>query len=597
MPVSHLGLTVSHIPSATSFYLSALHPLGYHYIGQRGDSIGLGVADADLYLTQDTRGHAFSQSLCPDSAPTNVLNSRTHLTPTHVAFRADSRLAVRNCYAAALNAGGRSSGAPAYIDPEGNAFNAAVEDLDGNTLEFIFQERRNSEEELPAACQRSEASSDSTWQGEGPKDDHRSLASKTSRATSRAQTAMQIASATSTVRRQSETPVRTQPPPPGQTISRAATLPSRTASSDFPTKKVFGTILGAAAGAAFAFAMSRSESENAREEREFNSSMRSKSASRRSETRSRREISEPPRSRQWHRNYSVTESFRSIRYPPASNTKAIEAGVYDENDVQEAISRYQASSRRPRPKRSMTYDATEYAPAKSNTERESHYASTRPATMPVDAPIHYLEAPKPQRSMSHTSRRSTRRSSHGDHSPQRRDSVVSMHSHRSHRSRHSKASRRPTEASTIKPRPTPSQHESAAGVPLPASRSPSSYVPPLKVVPPPSYVTAANVALPESRANGYDDADDSDGLGDFKTVVPDDSISCIDTSSRHRHRASSHRRSSRHSSRRSAAESERTVRPEKAQSSRDRRSAFTLPVKSRDDPYEPSRGRKTYSYA
>ena len=56
MPVAHLGLTVSHIPSATSFYLQALQPLGYHYIGQSGDSIGLGVHEADLFLTQEPNG-------------------------------------------------------------------------------------------------------------------------------------------------------------------------------------------------------------------------------------------------------------------------------------------------------------------------------------------------------------------------------------------------------------------------------------------------------------------------------------------------------------------------------------------------------------
>ena len=56
MPVSHLGLTVSHIPTATSFYLQALQPLGYHFIGESGDSIGLGVVEADLFLTQEPSG-------------------------------------------------------------------------------------------------------------------------------------------------------------------------------------------------------------------------------------------------------------------------------------------------------------------------------------------------------------------------------------------------------------------------------------------------------------------------------------------------------------------------------------------------------------
>ena len=52
MPVSHLGLSVSHIPSAISFYLAALEPIGYRYIGNQGETIGLGVESADFFLSQ-----------------------------------------------------------------------------------------------------------------------------------------------------------------------------------------------------------------------------------------------------------------------------------------------------------------------------------------------------------------------------------------------------------------------------------------------------------------------------------------------------------------------------------------------------------------
>ena len=63
MPVSHLGLSVSNISSATSFYLSALQPLGYRYIGHQGDSIGLGINDADFFLCQTKNGYAFHNIL------------------------------------------------------------------------------------------------------------------------------------------------------------------------------------------------------------------------------------------------------------------------------------------------------------------------------------------------------------------------------------------------------------------------------------------------------------------------------------------------------------------------------------------------------
>lgn len=56
MPVSHVGLTVSHVPSACSFFLSALQPLGYRYVGNQGDSVGFGTDDADFFLSPETPG-------------------------------------------------------------------------------------------------------------------------------------------------------------------------------------------------------------------------------------------------------------------------------------------------------------------------------------------------------------------------------------------------------------------------------------------------------------------------------------------------------------------------------------------------------------
>jgi len=56
MPVSHIGLTVSHLPTSCSFFLAALQPLGYRYIGKWGNQIGLGVVEADFFLTQETPG-------------------------------------------------------------------------------------------------------------------------------------------------------------------------------------------------------------------------------------------------------------------------------------------------------------------------------------------------------------------------------------------------------------------------------------------------------------------------------------------------------------------------------------------------------------
>jgi hypothetical protein len=56
MPVSGIGLTVSHLPTSTSFFLAALQPLGYRYLGQQGSQVAFGIRDADFFLCQETPG-------------------------------------------------------------------------------------------------------------------------------------------------------------------------------------------------------------------------------------------------------------------------------------------------------------------------------------------------------------------------------------------------------------------------------------------------------------------------------------------------------------------------------------------------------------
>lgn len=144
----------------------------------------------------------------------------------------------------------------------------------------------------------------------------------------------------------------------------------------------------------------------------------------------------------------------------------------------------------------------------------------------------------------------------------------------------SHASRR-SSASTAKPsrrhESNSSHYESAVEVPLPAS-----------VARGPSHASAAQVPIPDSHGNGWSE-EESDGLDDMKTVVPDDSISCVDLS-----KPRSSHKSSRHSSKRSEAS---TVKPSKKEGSR--HSAATLPVRSREEYYgEKKRGkRSTLSYA
>lgn len=60
MPVSHLTLTVTHLPTSTSFFLSCLQPLGYQFIGRHDDYIGFGQKQgepADFWVTERKPGY------------------------------------------------------------------------------------------------------------------------------------------------------------------------------------------------------------------------------------------------------------------------------------------------------------------------------------------------------------------------------------------------------------------------------------------------------------------------------------------------------------------------------------------------------------
>lgn len=61
MPFSHLTITVSHLPSSTSFFLSCLQPLGYRFIGRSDDCIGFGQKSgepADFWITEQKLGYS-----------------------------------------------------------------------------------------------------------------------------------------------------------------------------------------------------------------------------------------------------------------------------------------------------------------------------------------------------------------------------------------------------------------------------------------------------------------------------------------------------------------------------------------------------------
>lgn len=492
----------------------------------------------------------------------------TRVSPTHIAFSAVDRRTVRDCYTAALNAGARPSGAPSYRNNDCSCFNAAIEDFDGNTAEFIFREQSE-----PIDTKRSVAPSQystSRTQKEASsnefKDDMESFKSLAAKTQSRAQTALDVASSAAKSMNKSSAPT------PGITRSRTEPVGSTNQNG---SKALVGTLLGAAAGAAFAYAMTQSERDSARKEAAFGSDVRSRGE------RSRNSPDKSTSSKASHRKRGTSDTSHRSRPAP----HAIEPAPYNDYEIQELL-RQRTSAARPAPQRRCTYDATEYAPKSSRNDRNERFSVRRASTMPVDLEHHYIEGPRSKSG----SKRDSRCGSLDDSELERHDSGVSMSSRRSRRSslggktsmtRHSRRN---------------SYHESAANVPLPPSRTAS-------------YVTAAQVPLPQSRGTSYmsaaqaptsaprgnyiDPGEESDGLGDLPPVTPDDSISCVDFSKPTKKTTSSGR-SSVFSSKRSQPDSERTVRPAKQSGSK--HSVKSLPTRRRDS-FDRRSKRSTATYA
>lgn len=319
MPVSHIGLTVSHLPTSCSFFLAALQPLGYRFIGQQGSQIGLGINDADFFICQETPG--------------------VKAGAAHIAFSAPSRTAVRDFYTAALNAGGRPNGSPACRNEKNGHFNAAVMDCDGNSIEVVYWEDGQDQEGRSVVG----PSRVLTWVAESQRDDRSVISGASQRSMNQraltaapasvapssiapstvvpasvapasvapSQKALSVASKiTSVVRSVSDPVAVTQAT---QSIQQAAqTIQQTTTSSsgEDTAKKIIGTLLGAAAGAAVAYAMCKGEEDSVKAEKEFNASQASQKGQPRLALQDPQPIYESSPN-PIHRNISDTESYYS----------------------------------------------------------------------------------------------------------------------------------------------------------------------------------------------------------------------------------------------------------------------------------------------
>ncbi|KAF2800778.1 hypothetical protein K505DRAFT_369956 [Melanomma pulvis-pyrius CBS 109.77] len=519
MPVSHIGLTVSHLPTSCSFFLSALQPLGYRFIGEQGNQIGLGITDADFFLCQETPG--------------------VKAGAAHIAFTAPSRSAVRDFYAAALNAGGRPNGAPAARNDDTDHFNAAILDFDGNSIEVVFR----NEPDVRIDGTVIEHSRVITWQrsvAETYRDDRSVASARTSQSASRQTvapaSAVGLTKAPSVVSKApSKAPsVASMASTMIRSVSAPVSVPqvtvTSTSSGDGAAKTLIGTLLGAAAGAAVAYAMCKSEQDSAKKEREFIAFQEAK-AQPVAQAIEQPKLSmqdpqliyeAPPKS--IHRNISDTESHYST---PQSRS------AYVQRAIEPAPrSYYSPAYTSVAPTRVPEQMQIEYIPAHSVAPSRSHFTAPRSFTSPELTTVSKAKSTV-SRVPSHAP--SSLISSFVPDQPSRRSSEGSVHSH------YSSKSKAKSSHSHVSKHSSHSKHSSKS-----RSRAPS---------PPPASTKAQSVIGSilgrdaKSNVSRKDDDVDDDFIEDFDfdeeycdTVAPSDSISNAGSSSRRSHR--SHKSSS-----------------------------------------------------
>ncbi|PIG90154.1 glyoxalase family protein [Aspergillus arachidicola] len=360
MPVSHLTLTVSHLPTSTSFFLSCLQPLGYQFIGRHDDYIGFGQnpgEPADFWITEQKPG-------VPAGA-------------AHVAFPAPSKDAVGQFFIHALKAGGKIHGEPKTRDSESGYYSAAIIDVDGNSIEAVYRPSSSSA--------RSEVSRSALALLENGSAVSKTAPSIVSKATSKA----------SSVKPESVAPPRSEA---RSYVSKATTAVERAAPSVIsrevqpapsPTyvvhhttqktddgkaaKTIVGTLIGAAAGAAIAYAMSKGDSEP-------------------SETTpppqyTPRDFAQLISPSQAQSPSQELQGFRAIEAPPARS-------VYSHSEVRPTLTRSVTSKN---PRASTIYEGSEFIPRGGGgsvyLDQNGRRASEGSVYSGSDYPIRAIEYP------------------------------------------------------------------------------------------------------------------------------------------------------------------------------------------------------------
>lgn len=290
----------------------------------------------------------------------------------HVAFSATSRSAVRDFYAAALTAGGQPNGAPAFRGCNDCIFNAAVLDLDGNSIEVIYHQVDDDDRYTTI----SGGSRVLTWRRGivnvlGDEDRTTFVSAH------RNQPDDESISPTSVV----ETTTRSNAP----SITRKSSMPTASTSSSesgfqITGKAIIGTILGAAAGAAVAYAMVKSERDSAQQEADFAEAMSMKSASSRAPSKAPSKI--VPSQAQTSKAKTVLSS--------ATTSKTAKASRVPEQRAETVASR-------PRTRVHRNYSTTDSVVASRVMEQFSDVESEIPLRSHKTRSVRAIEAaPEPQ---------------------------------------------------------------------------------------------------------------------------------------------------------------------------------------------------------
>ncbi|KAF2148852.1 hypothetical protein K461DRAFT_53663 [Myriangium duriaei CBS 260.36] len=507
MPVSHVGLSVENIGPLSSFYASALQPLGYRYIGEREGQLGFGVNEADFFISP-------------------ILPSTTRPAPIHVAFQAADTSEVRSFYACAVNAGGRPAGPPSWRGQVDQIFNAAVHDLEGNTVEVVYHPKAQAPAQAaPQAASQYQPDyrhtqvnhvtsptryAESPLHYTSPPSHHTPSAARSQTAKSQSTKSRSAKSQSSQSRASSDTSSEETAVTQHDSTSTQSSKPHE---EKVPSKKLVGTLIGAAASAAALCAMFGMERDSSRKERAFSDDMTSHKRHRRSSRRDDESDAPSKQSFGRARTFYDVDDHTSTVQPRGTTYEAIEAAP--------------PSSYRPSSRRDSMFSAGSKG---SKSGRPVDRASFRDPFLPetVDqVTIRYR-----RRSSSLPPR---------DVSPHARSRPIDIPSQAatSTRSRPRTSSQTPSRQTQSRPPPStrssrtarPGNYPSAAAIPLPASHTSRATAKSTaksthsRMLDPDTPRTAPLDVI--TKSFGGRSRSSRNRLFDVDTVVPDDSISCV----------------------------------------------------------------------